>query len=281
MKKIRYEVIVFVCGALSMALELVAARIFSPYVGSSNLIWTVIIGMILIFMSIGYYVGGKLADKKQDVDILRFLLYVSMIYISVIPVLEVLILEPFAGIGLPLVLTAIIMSVLLFGFPSFVFAFVSPFSVKLKQIECDNNKDKIGEISGKMSAYSTIGSILGTFVTGFWLIPTNGTRGLNLLITILLVGLLIFLEDEFNSKRVLKNIISFVLVICLFVLGNFVYKTAHPEVIRDVDSEYSRIQVKQYVNKYTGEKVKALEVGNIGTESLKYEETGTIGDYLY
>lgn len=281
MKKIRYEVIVFVCGALSMALELVAARIFSPYVGSSNLIWTVIIGMILIFMSIGYYVGGKLADKKQDVDILRFLLYVSMIYIAVIPILEVLILEPFAGIGLPLVLTAIIMSVLLFGFPSFVFAFVSPFSVKLKQIECDNNKDKIGEISGKMSAYSTIGSILGTFVTGFWLIPTIGTRGLNLLITILLVGLLIFLEDEFNFKRTVKNIISFVLVIGLFVLGNFVYKTAHPEVIRDVDSEYSRIQVKQYISKTTGEKVKALEVGNVGAESLKYEGTGTIGDYLY
>ena len=181
MKKNRFEIIVFVCGALSMALELVAARIFSPYVGSSNLIWTTIIGMILIFMSLGYYIGGKVADKKQDIDILRFLLYISMVYVAVLPILEVIVLEPFAGLGLPLIVTAIIMSILLFGFPSLVFAFVSPFSVKLKQMECDDNKEKIGEISGKMSAYSTIGSILGTFITGFWLIPTIGTRGLILL----------------------------------------------------------------------------------------------------
>ena len=281
MKKNRYEITVFVCGALSMALELVAARIFSPYLGSSNLIWTVIIGMILIFMSMGYYVGGKIVDKKQDVDVLKFLLYIAMIYIAVIPILEVLILEPFAGIGLPLVITAIIMSVILFGFPSFVFAFVSPFSVKLKQIECDDNKEKIGEISGKMSAYSTIGSILGTFVTGFWLIPTIGIRGLNLLITILIAGVLIFLEDKVELKKVVKNLISFIIIGVLFLIGNCVYEVAHPEVIRDVNSEYSRIQVIQYVNRNTGEKAKGLVVGNEGIESLLYEDSGTIGDYLY
>ena len=80
MKKNKFEILVFLCGAMSMSLELVAARIFSPYVGSSNLVWTTIIGMILIFMSLGYYIGGKVADKKQDIDILRFLLYISIIY---------------------------------------------------------------------------------------------------------------------------------------------------------------------------------------------------------
>ena len=68
MKKNRFEIIVFVCGALSMALELVAARIFSPYVGSSNLIWTTIIGMILIFMSLGYYIGGKVTDNLAQIE---------------------------------------------------------------------------------------------------------------------------------------------------------------------------------------------------------------------
>lgn len=65
MKKNKFEILVFLCGAMSMSLELVAARIFSPYVGSSNLVWTTIIGMILIFMSIGYSIGGKLQIKDK------------------------------------------------------------------------------------------------------------------------------------------------------------------------------------------------------------------------
>lgn len=280
MKKNKFEIIVFVCGAMSMALELVAARIFSPYVGSSNLVWTTIIGMILIFMSLGYYVGGKIADKRQDVDVLKVLLYISIAYIAFLPILEVTILEPIAGIGLPLVAVAIIMSIVLFGFPSFVFAFVSPFSVKLKQVECEGNKEKVGEISGKMSAYSTIGSILGTFVTGFWLIPTIGTKGLVLLITILLEILLIFLEEKFDLRTVIRHIIIIVAIVAIFVLGNALYKIYNPEIIRDVDSEYSRIQIKEVTN-INGDKLKFMQVGNIGAESLVEQETGKIGEYLY
>ncbi len=65
MKKYKIELTVFLCGAISMMLELVAARVLSPYVGSSNLIWTTIIGVMLISMSIGYSIGGKIADKKK------------------------------------------------------------------------------------------------------------------------------------------------------------------------------------------------------------------------
>ena len=64
MKKYLLEITVFICGALGMILELVAARVLSPYVGSSNLIWTTIIGIMLTSMSIGYWMGGKIADKK-------------------------------------------------------------------------------------------------------------------------------------------------------------------------------------------------------------------------
>ena len=70
MNKYKLEITVFICGALGMVLELVAARVLSPYVGSSNLIWTTIIGIMLTSMSIGYYIGGKIADKKHDINIL-------------------------------------------------------------------------------------------------------------------------------------------------------------------------------------------------------------------
>ena len=66
MKKIIIYITVFMCGAIIMALELIAARVLSPYVGSSNPIWTSIIGIILISMSFGYWFGGKMADIKSN-----------------------------------------------------------------------------------------------------------------------------------------------------------------------------------------------------------------------
>ena len=68
MKKYILEITVFICGAISMILELVAARVLSPYVGSSNLIWTTIIGVMLISMSVGYWIGGKKADKDPNIN---------------------------------------------------------------------------------------------------------------------------------------------------------------------------------------------------------------------
>ena len=86
MKKYKIEVTVFLCGALEMALELVAARVLSPYVGCSNLIWTTIIGVMLTSMSIGYWLGGKLADKDPSVNRLSNLILLGAIFTSFIPI---------------------------------------------------------------------------------------------------------------------------------------------------------------------------------------------------
>ena len=79
MKKYILEITVFLCGAIGMMLELIAARILSPYVGSSNLIWTTIIGVMLTSMSIGYWIGGKLADKNPNVNTISSLLILNMV----------------------------------------------------------------------------------------------------------------------------------------------------------------------------------------------------------
>ena len=68
MKKHKLEIIVFLSGAIGMGLELIAARVLSPYVGSSNVVWTSIIGIILVSMSFGYWIGGKRADKDASLD---------------------------------------------------------------------------------------------------------------------------------------------------------------------------------------------------------------------
>ena len=120
-KKYQLEIIVFICGAMTMVIELIAARVLSPYVGSSNLIWTSIIGVMLISMSIGYWAGGKIADKKQDLKDLSEFILIASITASLIPILETIIVNELAEI-IPqkLIVVAIISAIILFGIPSFM-----------------------------------------------------------------------------------------------------------------------------------------------------------------
>ena len=162
MGKYELEITVFFSGALTMVLELIAARILSPYVGSSNLIWTTIIGIMLISMSIGYWFGGKIADKNKenDINILSNYLLISAIATSIIPILEVEFIDALSGISNNLILVSIICATVTFGIPSFLLATVSPIAVKIK----NNSMDRVGTTSGKISSLSTIGSIFGTFI---------------------------------------------------------------------------------------------------------------------
>ena len=176
MRKYKLELTVFLSGALTMMLELIAARILSPYVGSSNLIWTTIIGIMLTSMSIGYWLGGKVADKNKDNDInvLSGYLLISAIATSFIPVLETNFIEALAQLTDNLILVAIICATVTFGIPSFLLATVSPIAVKIK----NSSMDSVGTTSGKISSLSTIGSIFGTFFAGFVLIPNLGVRNI-------------------------------------------------------------------------------------------------------
>ena len=110
MKKYKIELTVFLCGAISMMLELVAARVLSPYVGSSNLIWTTIIGVMLISMSIGYSIGGKIADKKTDMNILSFLILLGAFFTSLIPIFETALVKTMSQASDNLVFIAIVTS---------------------------------------------------------------------------------------------------------------------------------------------------------------------------
>lgn len=275
MKKYKLEITVFLCGAIGMILELVAARVLSPYVGSSNLIWTTIIGVMLTSMSLGYWIGGKFADKKPEIGILSNFILLGAIFTSLIPIMETILVENLIKISGNLVVIAFIAATVIFGIPSFVLAIVSPYAVKLK----DKQLEEVGKISGKTSSLSTIGSIVGTFLAGFCLIPTFGVRTIVLGVTITLTIISIALYPNKNKKY-----IAFitVLTICLIVfcaLGKVLFEKQHPEIIKDVDSEYSRIWVLQAKNENTT--FKTLQV-DTGRESYINEKTGEMGaGYLY
>lgn len=275
MKKYKMKITVFLCGALGMVLELVAARILSPYVGSSNLIWTTIIGIMLTSMSIGYWLGGKIVDKKPDMNLLSLFILSGAFFTSLIPILETLLVKPLSELSNQLVFVAIVTSVLVFGIPSFILAMVSPFAVKLE----DKKHDEIGKTSGKISSLSTIGSIVGTFVAGFLLIPNLGVRFLILIITIILFILSFMMFDKKNIKYCICMIVCLISLFGLNYYGKIIFEKNNPDIVKDVDSEYSRIWIKE------------LSVGDInyktmqvdtGIESYINQETNEMGaTYLY
>ena len=270
MKKYRLEIIVFLSGAIGMGLELIAARVLSPYVGSSNVVWTSIIGIILASMSIGYWIGGKKADKNASIDKLSEIILMAALFTSMIPILETLVVKVLAGIIPNLIIAAILCAVLVFSIPSFLLAMVSPFAVKIRSQE----ETEIGSLSGRISSLSTIGSIIGTFLMGFVLIPHIGVTNINIAVTILLV-IMAILAREKRDKKFLFTIILFVCIMLIFIIiGKWVFKVSNPDILLDTDSQYSRIWVKQIA----GENIsyKTLQV-DTGIESYIDAKTGEMG----
>lgn len=259
-----------------MMIELIAARVLSPYVGSSNLIWTTIIGVMLISMSVGYWLGGKLADKNPNVNSLAKLLILGAIASSLIPILEVNFVSQLAMLINNLEMVALICAAIVFGVPSFIMATVSPYVVKLK----DTDQKNIGKLSGKISSISTIGSIVGTFVAGFILIPNFGVRTIILSVTILLLLIALMLYKNKTKKFIAVFCIITILILVLQYIGQVIFKIYNPDIIEDVDSEYGRIWVKEINVENVTYKTLYVDTGlesyidkntnEMGAEYLKY-----------
>lgn len=274
MKKYKLEITTFIAGATGMIVELVASRILSPYLGSSNLIWTCIIGMMLAFMSIGYFIGGKISDKYPKMNLLSLFILDASIFISIIPLIEVYAIEPLSKKNISLPIIAIICSTITFGIPSLLLATASPFAVKLKE----KDEKKIGQVSGKMSAISTIGSIFGTFLAGFILIPKLGVKNIILMIVVILNILSFILQEEKNIKYIIKSIIILLILVAVVLLGKKLFYQKYQDMILDTDSEYSRIWIRKLVND-SGKEYNTLEV-DLGLESIASNEKKLTSEYL-
>ena len=270
MKKYKLEIIVFLAGAIGMGLELVAARVLSPYVGSSNVVWTSIIGIILMSMSLGYWLGGKKADQDAGIDKLSDILILAAISTSLIPILETILIKNLAGAVGNLILAAILCAILVFSIPSFILAMISPFAVKIKSKE-DN---EIGSLSGRVSSLSTIGSITGTFLMGFILIPNIGVSNINIGVTLALVVMSVLAREKRDKKYIYKTILLTAIMLILILVGKVIFKVNNPDILLDTDSQYSRIWVKQIAAGKTN--YKTLQV-DTGLESYINSETGEMG----
>ena len=162
--------IVFASSACTLVIELIAGRIMAPYIGVSLYTWTSIIGIVLAGMSVGNYLGGLVADRVPSRRTLGLIFLAAGI--ASLGILVVTDLVVAARLPLSLLPRIVFYTTAIFFLPSLVLGMVSPVVVKLALTDLERTGNTVGTIY----AVSTVGSIVGTFLTGFWLISWIGTR---------------------------------------------------------------------------------------------------------
>jgi predicted membrane-bound spermidine synthase len=194
MKKFTLEVVVFFCGAAVMAFEIVGSRMLGPYVGTSMFAWTSIIGIILLSLSIGYFWGGRIADKRPRADLLSLIIFISGLFIIITGFSKDIILNYLIEKTDSIKIVTIIASLILFAIPSILLGMVSPYAarIKMKIIE------KSGSTVGNLYAISTVGSIAGVFLAGFYLIPTYKITIILHLMAVVLIAVSLFLNGVYR-----------------------------------------------------------------------------------
>jgi len=196
----------FIASFCMLVIELVAARIMAPHVGVSLYTWTSIIGVILAGISIGAFAGGIIADRRPRPSTLGWLFLVSGISaLFIAPLADAIgssvALQQFAS---TLVMRVLLIAVSVFFLPAFLLGMISPVTVKLAL----GDLEKSGGTVGRIYAFSTLGSIVGTFATGFVLIAWLGTRTILLGVAItLLLSALIF-SNALRRKPVLIALLA-------------------------------------------------------------------------
>ncbi len=231
------EITVFVCGALVMVYEIIGSRLLSPYLGASTYVWTSLIGVILGALSLGYWLGGKWADAKPDIKVLASVIFLAGGAVALTILFKDLILALIAESSAILEVKSLLAAFLLFAPASVLLGFVTPYAVKLKMSSLADT----GKTVGRLYALSTVGSILGTFLAGFFLIPFVGSEKTLYLIGACLIGLSILL-----APFALKTFNLMILVLFLVGIGVNEFRRYYLFEIsdlRDIDTEYSRIQI--------------------------------------
>ncbi len=179
--------LVFAGGFASIGVELTASRLVAPYFGSSTFIWASLIGLTLAFLSLGYVLGGRLADRRPEPAVLYAVAAVAAVAIGTIPfVARPLLtgsLEAFNQLDAGAFYGTLVGTLLLLAPPITLLGFISPFAIRLQLSDVAS----AGETAGSLYALSTIGSITGSFVPVLVLIPTIGTAATFIVLSLVLL----------------------------------------------------------------------------------------------
>ncbi len=237
----RIAVVAFSSGTIVMALEIAGSRLLTPIFGSSTYTWGILIGIILSGLTIGYHIGGRIADSNPSFQKLCSVVFSTGIFILFVPYIAQDVIAFLVDSATEPLIANLLSTTLLFGLPTILLGFVSPYAIKLGAKSLSN----IGTVSGNLYSVATLGSIFGTFLTVFVLVPffeiNNLILGLGItLIAISLLGL--------GKIPIVITGILVVLIAMGFEDTPFVYPSGENNILVLKETPYSSLLVLEEEN---------------------------------
>ncbi|HJP13502.1 MAG: fused MFS/spermidine synthase [Nitrospinota bacterium] len=224
---------VFLSGGAILVIEIAAGRVLAPHFGNTLYTWTSMIGIILAALAVGYAAGGRMADRNPNARMFFLIMIAGAGLVALVPVLRAAFL-PALEKGLSLRSGPIIGGLLLFAAPGCVLAALTPYAVKLSS----RGSDTLGTVTGNLFTWSTAGSIFGTFITGFFLIPAFGLNAIFLSTAIALAvvgaaGLYLYPPDVGGKKADAKALKGVSIFAGLCVLAGAAWTGSPPGLTKE------------------------------------------------
>ena len=266
----------FFAGVSVMAVELGASRLLAPYFSSSQIVWTIIIGTIMIAMALGNLYGGRSADRNPDPARLYRRILIAAVWIAAIPVVGKYVILGISGLLIFtintnfLIIAAFASCMIIFVFPLFLLGTVTPCLVKATVDSLDDS----GKTVGRLNACNTIGSILGTFLPTFVTIPTVGTAVTFLIFSgvLLVIALLFFVSAKKVGKSAVICLVLYLGCLCFGRSTSFAFWDN--ALSYEGESVYNYLQVKEDDSRvYLSTNVL------FGVQSVKMKDGGLTGMY--
>lgn len=254
------RITVLVCGAIVMILELAGSRLLAPFFGNGLFVWTALIGIMLGFMSLGNYLGGWLADRRLTGDVLFWILAGSSAGVGIIAFTEPTIL-PLLARADSIRIAAVGASVALFGIPCTLLGMVTPFSTRYALRSLDHS----GATVGSLYALGTLGSIIGTFLGGFYILAWVGSHSVIAWLALVLLLLSVSFASLHWSRFAMFAATGILIVLAM---------SADASAVESFDTSYDRYIIAEEADPKTGRPVTILARDHDSMESAVYADTG-------
>jgi predicted membrane-bound spermidine synthase len=232
--------LVFVVGTGSLGAEIAAVRLLAPYFGASTVVWANTIGIVLVALSLGYWLGGRLADRNPRMHGLCLLALAAAGLLALVPfaaepLLDVAV-DALDEISAGAFLGSLFAVLVLVAVPVLLLGAVSPYAIRLAV----STVEEAGTVAGRLYAVSTAGSLLGTLLSALLLIPLVGTRR-----TFLIFALAIALVAVWGLRPVRRYALAPAAIAVLIALpvGTLKAKTDDGRVIHEAETEYQYARV--------------------------------------
>jgi spermidine synthase len=234
------ELLVFVVGIATLGSEIAVARLIAPFFGDSTIVWANTIAVVLVALSIGYWFGGRLADRHPHLQGLCLLVLASSVLLGVVPIvaqpLLSLSVDAFDNVSVGGFAGSLFGVLALVSVPVLMLGAVSPWAIRLKLQRVEDS----GETAGRMYAISTVGSLLGTFSASLLLIPLVGTQR-----TFLVYAIILAVVAALGLGR--RWLLAPVAVAALLLVPVGVVKAAEEgEVVHEAETLYQYARVVEY-----------------------------------